>query len=156
VNKSQENWPDTQLSLSTATPSLGGAPPKLTTLKIDYYQPRYYAEERLSDVECKAQILSLKSNSFLTHFKAEKSKKSRGFVSFRGRSSLNSKPTVEENGMDTENTVNVLSTTTEASMSSTSFAIPRRSTIDADVSFLFVSDSFYLQILMSYRANHTK
>lgn len=65
-----------------------------------------------------------------------KSKKSRGFVSFRGKSSLSSKPIAEEGGLNIDNTVNVLSTTTEASMSSSSFAIPRRSTIDADVSFL--------------------
>ena len=44
------------------------------------------------------------------------------------------------NGDDSEysdGTINVLSTQTEASMSSTSFSIPRRSTIDADVSSFF-------------------
>ncbi len=147
MNKSQENWPDTQLSLSTATPSLGGAPPKLTTLKIDYYQPRSYIQRDLSDLECRAEDLSLASKHFCLNAVSYKSKKSRGFVSFRGRSSLKSKPTVEESEIDTENTVNVLSTTAEASMSSTSFAIPRRSTIDADVSFLF----FSFQILSTYK-----
>ncbi|CAF1088362.1 unnamed protein product [Rotaria sordida] len=38
VNKSQENWSDTQFSLSTATPSLGGAAPKLATLKVNCRQ----------------------------------------------------------------------------------------------------------------------
>lgn len=41
------------------------------------------------------------------------------------------------------NTINVLATQTDASMSSSNFAIPRRSTIDADVSLsvLFLVDS---------------
>jgi hypothetical protein len=154
VNQSQENWPDAQLSLSTATPSLGGAPPKLTTLKIDYYQPRYSHDR--SDALEEAEDFCLRAKSGFLSSASRQSKKSRGFSSFRARSSLNSKQIVEENGLDTQNAVNVLSTTTEASMSSTSFAIPRRSTIDADVSFLFFSDSFYLQILISHRANHIK
>lgn len=62
-------------------------------------------------------------------------------MSFRARSSLNSKEIAEENedSSETERTVNVLGTNTEASMSSSSFAIPRRSTIDADVSSLISS-----------------
>ncbi len=43
----------------------------------------------------------------------------------------------EKETADEENIVNVLSTTAEASMSSTSFAIPRPATIDADVSVHF-------------------
>lgn len=68
---------------------------------------------------------------------APRSKKAKGFVSFRGRSALASKQLSEddEDYDKTPNTVNVLSTTTEASMSSSSFAIPRRATIEADVSF---------------------
>ncbi|CAF3641616.1 unnamed protein product [Rotaria sordida] len=38
INKSQENWSDTQFSLSTATPSLGGSAPKLATLKVNNRQ----------------------------------------------------------------------------------------------------------------------
>ena len=72
---------------------------------------------------------------------AMQTKKSRGFVSFRGRSSLKSKAVNEESGI---NTVNVLSTTTEVSMSSTSFAIPRRSTIDADVNYNFSIEDYLL------------
>ena len=69
---------------------------------------------------------------------APRSRRAKGFVSFRGRSALTSKPFSEddEDHDRAQNTVNVLSTTTEASMSSSSFAIPRRATIEADVSFL--------------------
>ncbi|UJR33431.1 hypothetical protein I4U23_020876 [Adineta vaga] len=131
VNKSQENWVDTQLSLSTATPSLGGTPPKLNTLKIDYYRPRYNYR---NDYDCLAESgLEQASNlcyAGLDEAPRAASKKSKAFVSFRGRSDLNLKKTSEES--ENPNTVNVLSTTTEASMSSSSFAIPRRSTIEAD------------------------
>ncbi len=136
MNQSQENWPDTQLSLSTATPSLGGAPPKLTTLKIDYYQPRYIHHQSY-DYDRLSEDMHLQAVELCGAAAPMKSKKSKGFVRLRARSVFHSKPNIEEEGWDTENTVNVLSTTTEASMSSTSFAIPRRSTINADVSFLF-------------------
>jgi hypothetical protein len=154
VNKSQENWTDAQLSLSTATPSLGGAPPKLTTLKIDYYRPSYN-HYQLNDfdendydraIECR-RVACVQASPI-------RLKKLRGFPSFRARSSLNSKPIAEEKELNTENIVNVLSTTTEASMSSSSFSIPRRSTIDADVSF---DCSNYLKLIISsHRVNHTK
>jgi hypothetical protein len=144
VNKSQENWPDAQLSLSTATPSLGGAPPKLTTLKIDYYHPHYDYDRlaTLNDSSQESSMMYLRSAGLCESTSpALQSKKSKGFVSFRGRSSLSSKQILEDD-QTTTNTVNVLSTTAEASMSSTSFTIPRRSTIDADVSLLLFSDSF--------------
>ncbi|CAF0995433.1 unnamed protein product [Adineta steineri] len=134
VNKSQENWPDTQLSLSTATPSLGGAPPKLNTLKVTYYQPRYNNYQDYDSLKDGAQYLTAAglSECGLVESSARKSRKSKPFASFRGRSSLNPKNILEEDEDETSNAVNVLSTTTEASMSSSSFAIPRRSTIDAD------------------------
>jgi hypothetical protein len=134
VNKSQENWPDAQLSLSTATPSLGGAPPKLTTLKINYYQPSYNRFSDYDRLAAESELCEKADHFCLQSAPLRESKKSKGFVSLRGRLSLNSKRIVEEDEEATSNTVNVLSTTTEASMSSSSFAIPRRSTIDADVS----------------------
>ncbi|CAF4255353.1 unnamed protein product, partial [Adineta steineri] len=134
VNKSQENWPDTQLSLSTATPSLGGAPPKLSTLKVTYYQPRYNNcrnnNHFIDENECVKRING--STSRVSESSGRRFMNSDMFASVRGRSSLNSKNILEEDEEETSNTVNVLSTTTEASMSSSSFAIPRRSTIDAD------------------------
>ncbi|CAF4303630.1 unnamed protein product, partial [Adineta steineri] len=134
INKSQENWPNTQLSLSTATPSLGGAPPKLNTLKVTYYQPHYNNYQNYSHSYDQKLCLADAglSECGLVESSARKSRKSKPFASFRGRSSLNSKNILEEDEDETSNTVNVLSTTTEASMSSSSFAIPRRSTIDAD------------------------
>lgn len=61
--------------------------------------------------------------------------KTRSFA-LRGRKQLETK---EESSLiedeEEANTVNVLETKTEASMSSASFAIPRRATIEADVSF---------------------
>ncbi|CAF1067205.1 unnamed protein product [Rotaria sordida] len=55
------------------------------------------------------------------------------FRSFRGKSTLAYDPTIEdEDDDDAETKVNVLASKTEASMSSTSFVIPRRSTIDSD------------------------
>lgn len=61
------------------------------------------------------------------------SKSSRKQLSFRGRTKLNSyDPTIEDDE-ETPEYVNVLQTTAEASLSSSSFAIPRRATIEADV-----------------------
>ena len=113
------------MSLSTATPSLGGAPPKLATWKIGYETPRY---DRLSVLESQSVMLCAESRQF--------SKRS-SFMRPRAKTSLSSNGIFGEDEEDKEisNTVNVLATQTEASMSSTSFAIPRRSTVDADVSF---------------------
>ncbi|CAF1298264.1 unnamed protein product [Adineta ricciae] len=158
TNKSQENWIDAQLSLSTAKPSLGGAPPKLSTLKIEYYQPRYESrsydcallDEGLCDMK-----YSL-STSGLAAEEVPRSRKAKGFVSFRGRSALASKPLSEddEDYDRAQNIVNVLSTTTEASMSSSSFAIPRRATIEADgkphkvtIAVLDLSSSFVYTVV---------
>ncbi|CAF4769327.1 unnamed protein product, partial [Rotaria socialis] len=131
VNRSQENWHDANFSLSTATPSLGGTPPKLSTLKIDYYKPSpptYHRPTR------KIQAVVMDRGESLDAIELQcaslYSKRSKGaFRSFRGKSSLNYDPTIEENNEAAETQVNVLTSTTEASMSSTSFVIPRRSTI---------------------------
>ncbi|CAF3804223.1 unnamed protein product [Rotaria sp. Silwood1] len=137
VNKSQENWHNTNFSLSTATPSLGGTPPKLNTLKVDYYKPpiTYYsptlASRTLSCNDYDRVNCEMKSESL-------PKKRSKGaFRSFRGKSSLAYDPTIEdEDDESVETKVNVLTSKTEASMSSSSFVIPRRSTIDSDVSIL--------------------
>ncbi|CAF1452317.1 unnamed protein product [Rotaria sordida] len=121
VNKSQENWPDIQLSLSTATPSLGGVPPKLATLKIGYEVP-YYDYDRTHNL-CATGLLESSASSL---------KKSSGFMRMRAQTSLASSSLEETNERQPSNMVNVLAAQTEASMSSTSFAIPRRTTIDAD------------------------
>ena len=141
VNQSQENWSDVQLSLSTATPSLGGALPKLATLKIGYEVPRYnYDYDR---VGCAS--VQLKSASFM-------SRKALPMMRMRAQTSLGS--SVRSDGEDDKSSelVNVLATETEASMSSASFNIPRRATIDADVSLLFL----YSISSFSSRVNHTK
>ncbi|CAM4962810.1 unnamed protein product [Rotaria socialis] len=134
VNRSQENWHDANFSLSTATPSLGGTPPKLSTLKIDYYKPSpptYHRPTRKSQAVVMDRGESL--DAIELQCASLYSKRSKGaFRSFRGKSSLNYDPTIEENNEAAETQVNVLTSTTEASMSSTSFVIPRRSTIDSD------------------------
>lgn len=156
---------NTQLSLSTATPSLGGAPPKLMTLKIGYYYPRSPIDDDLFMVtgsvhRLKGLALEMDSCMALQSCSIDGigvEKKPRRAPSFRERTSLSSKNTAEEDHSHKTNVVNVLSTTAEAGMSSTSFAIPRRSTIDADVS---VHSSTHRDILfslfLSNRANHTK
>ncbi|CAF1467830.1 unnamed protein product [Adineta steineri] len=126
INKSQENWTDVQLSLSTATPSLGGAVPKLGTLKIGYLVPRYNSYrspkfEMMDDLYEEAETHCLKAASF--------SSKSLGFSKRRARTTLNS---IETDELEAPGTINVLASQTEASMSSSSFTIPRRATIDAD------------------------
>ena len=109
------------------------------TWKIDYYRPQYnYHQSSDYDRLGKLDELCLQSSALCDMGSAEfssVSKKSKRFMSLRGRSSLSSKQIIEEEeDHSAANTVNVLSTTAEASMSSTSFTIPRRSTIDADVS----------------------
>jgi len=122
MNKSQENWPDVQLSLSTAIPSLGGAPPKLATLKIDYEKPSYNRRGLSPGVEFFKEATLCKSTRFAVPRRMLAS------------TSLNSSTLSEEDEEQSLSTINVLAAQTEASMSSTSFAIPRKSTIDADVS----------------------
>jgi hypothetical protein len=117
-----------QLALSTATPSLGGALPKLVTLKIGYEEPHYYS--RGANVSA-AGFGSMETSTL--------SRKSRQLMSIRPTMSLLSHTLNEEDEEQSPSTINVLATQTEASMSSTSFTIPRRSTIDADVSFFVFS-----------------
>ena len=88
--------------------------------------------DKLDELVARSEELNFSAQLFSAS--ATSMRKSRRLPSFRGRSSLSSKDVVEEDHSHTIDTVNVLSTTTEAGMSSTSFAIPRRSTIDADVS----------------------
>jgi hypothetical protein len=124
-----------QLSLSTATPSLGGALPKLKTLKLGYEIP--YNERHVVQMQSASRSMSFGSSMF------DEIKSS---VLNRAKLNLFSSSNEEDgNQYDLPNTINVLATKTEASMSSTSFAIPRRSTIDADVSFIFFFSSFDIQ-----------
>lgn len=133
MNRSQENWPDVQLSLSTATPSLGGAPPKLATLKIGYEVSR---DIRYISTYSKPQYLA--AAGFMDECSSLRRSKSFGLTKMKARSTLSSSALGEEKEEEQSSpTINVLAAQTEASMSSTSFAIPRRSTIDADVSSLF-------------------
>ncbi|CAF3019854.1 unnamed protein product [Rotaria sp. Silwood2] len=122
VNKSQENWSDAQFSLSTATPSLGGAAPKLATLKVNCRQYHGVPQRVMSSY---AGGISAMSTSF--------SKTSRKLSDVREQTSLISSASSYNDDEDTSRSiVNVLGSKAEMSFSSTSFTIPRRSTIDAD------------------------
>ena len=57
----------------------------------------------------------------------------RGVPQMRARRRLSTSHSNSDGDDDDDNTINVLSTRTETSMSSTSFSIPRRTTIEADV-----------------------
>jgi len=131
VNQSQENWIDVQLALSTAKPSLGGTPPKLNTLRVNYYTPpvRHYDYDRIAPQSLALEDCALESSMMLKS--ARLMSKSRSFA-LRGRKQLESKEESSLVDEDEPNMVNVLETKTEASMSSASFAIPRRATIEAD------------------------
>ena len=159
VNKSGENWSDVQLSLSTATPSLGGTPPKLATLRVGYYQPpapsypsggaSYLMASGLMDDmdECRREDAPSR---------ALEKRKSAKSMSFRARTSLRSQSIEESCEYESpESTVNVLAAKTEASMSSASFSIPRRSTIAADVSSS-CSLTKHRRHSSSHRASHTR
>ena len=111
------------------------------TLKVNYYQPTYHRKEdfcysAMAGEAEEADDVKYLCAAGLGGIDSVPSRKRKGFASFREQSSLNSK-SVDGRTTGAENTVNVLSTTAEASMSSTSFAIPRRATIDADVSIHF-------------------
>ncbi|UJR08438.1 hypothetical protein I4U23_012708 [Adineta vaga] len=121
INQSQENWSDVQLSLSTAMPSLGGALPKLATMKIGYGIPDYY-RRRSSSTD--APTSCLKSAS-----KYQK----KSFTLSKTRSHTYDKSCYESDADDkSSNSINILATQTEVSMSSASFTILRRATINAD------------------------
>lgn len=121
MNRSHENWSDVQLSLSTATPSLGGALPKLATLKINFETEQFRFASR-----SKRSAFSL-STSF-----SNASASGRQISSMSARQSLSPDSRYDEES-EFDGKINVLATETEASMSSTNFTIPRRSTIEADV-----------------------
>lgn len=148
MNQSQENWPDVQVSLSTATPSLGGALPKLATLKIGYEVVRYnYDYDRLGGHPSSIRPVSA----------SKRSAKTSGFMSLRPRLSLSLSDTREQDEEKLTDSVNVLATETEAGMSSSSFTIPRRATIDSDVSLFFVrSFSSFKHFFLFPRVNHIK
>jgi hypothetical protein len=76
----------------------------------------------------------LRAAGFLSTSGASFSRQAKKTSRMLAFSSLNSSEVAEDDEQYSSNTINVLATKTEASMSSTSFAIPRRSTIDADVS----------------------
>lgn len=132
VNQSQENWPDTQFSLSTATPSLGGSPPKLNTLKINYYQPPPPRRPDLNYVPYSVSPCSDGFDEAELHGGIKMNSKKKTNMSLRQRTTLSSESIVEDSYINSDDTVNVLSTTTQASMSSSSFNIPRRCTIESD------------------------
>ena len=146
-----------QLSLSTATPSLGGVLPKLGTLKIGYFTPRI-DYDRFND-QSRSNALCLMDSPASSALRMDTCSKRSMSMSFRARSSLNPKKISEEEEdySEAERTVNMLGTKTEASMSSSSFAIPRRSTIDADVSaFIAGRLSSSNQVRSLLRANRIK
>ena len=124
------------MSLSTATPSLGGALPKLATLKIGYEVVRYDHDYD--------RYRGLESARFMSASKSMK--KSFGLPSLRPRLSFASSGVTEEDEEKSTNSVNVLAAETEAGMSSSSFTIPRRATIDADVSSSLISSTFTIII----------
>jgi hypothetical protein len=113
--------------LSTATPSLGGALQKLATLKIGYEVPHYNYDRVFTQCSKSASFLGV----------GLMSRKSLPYKKMRAQTSLSSNGLSKQDGNESSELVNVLATETEASMSSTSFNIPRRATIDADVSLFF-------------------
>ncbi|CAF3845759.1 unnamed protein product [Rotaria sp. Silwood1] len=122
VNKSQENWSDTQFSLSTATPSLGGAAPKLATLKVNCRQHHGVPE----------RFMKSSADGIYT-IGASFNRASRKLSNVREQTSLTSSAHSYNDDEDmSQSVVNVLGSKAEMSFSSTSFTIPRRSTIDAD------------------------
>ncbi|CAF3952179.1 unnamed protein product, partial [Rotaria sordida] len=122
VNKSQEDWSDTQFSLSTSTPSLGGAAPKLATLKVNCRQYHAIPQRSMSSVPGSIPTIG-----------ASFSRTSRKLSNVREQTSLISSASSYNDDEDTsQSIVNVLGSKAEMSFSSTSFTIPRRSTINAD------------------------
>ncbi|CAF2613652.1 unnamed protein product [Rotaria sp. Silwood2] len=114
-------------------PSLGGTPPKLNTLKIDYYKPSFTYERRIPQSKTlELDHCELRACGLIDEGVSEKSKRN-AFRSARSKSLLGYDPTIEDADEESAATeVNVLISKTEASISSSSFVIPRRSTIDSD------------------------
>ncbi|CAF3374423.1 unnamed protein product [Rotaria sp. Silwood1] len=113
--------------------SLGGAPPKLSTLKINYYKPPVTYSKRTLRAET-VDMDDCVHVQCLLDVQSESIRRSKGaFKSYRGKSSLADDLTIENQDEEyAKAQVNVLASKTEASMSSTGFVIPRQSTIDSD------------------------
>ncbi|CAF1011597.1 unnamed protein product [Didymodactylos carnosus] len=124
TNKSNENWINAHFSLSTATPSLGGTPPKLSTLNVNYKQPYYRPSSRDYYADCA-------SAESVTFYKQSK-KVSRLLpkVSMRRNSNAYDREAILEN--DDEDEVGILVSKAETGLSSTNFTIPRSATIECD------------------------
>ena len=111
------------MSLSTARPSLSGVPPKLATLKIDYKRSSYRAARNIyKSAENDLDFAPVRSSAIQCRS-----------LRLTTALSTDSVSLLDENNLPTQSTINVLAAQTEPSMSSTSFAIPRQSTIEADV-----------------------
>ena len=147
MNKSQENWSDAQFSLSTATPSLGGAAPKLTTLKVNSRQYR---------TTPRSPMLSWGSGTSPMHVSSMS--RARNVTEMRDMTSLNIGTAWGDDEEDPlRNISNALETQAEMTFSSTNFIISRRSSIDADVSIYYCSSlhtDFSLNFYIIERVNH--
>eukprot|EP01112_Ceratiomyxa_fruticulosa_P015454 TRINITY_DN4543_c0_g1_i1.p1 TRINITY_DN4543_c0_g1~~TRINITY_DN4543_c0_g1_i1.p1 ORF type:complete len:532 (+),score=129.91 TRINITY_DN4543_c0_g1_i1:291-1886(+) len=112
-NFSGENWRDAFFSLSTASPLLGGSPPSLTTCHVSFFDNVVHATRSLQwNSNARNHMLD-----FQTQFTNDNPIYSRE----GGEESLNAPPTV-----------NTLTATATSTMSSTSFNIQRKSTIESD------------------------
>ncbi|PRP84046.1 hypothetical protein PROFUN_08508 [Planoprotostelium fungivorum] len=118
-----EDWKEVQLSLSTAAPASSAVAPELTTRTIRYYVPVRYP--RRNRAVSTADMCMKESVSVLEDKKATKSKKS---MSRRAEK----EEECDESEEDAEPEMEVQTATARSNTMSTTFDIPRRSTIDSD------------------------
>jgi len=115
TNDSLDDWVDAQLALSTATPSVGGAPPTLTTKHVDIRVP-VYATDRSADY---GNVMM--SQSRVADFEEKKKeKKDKSEDSAGGGRGPRSQP------------LKVMTTSVQESAICASFSIPRKTTVLSD------------------------
>lgn len=119
----------------------------MTTLKVNY--PQYHGfEQNLQRLNHKAMMLESAAASF--------SMSSKKISNVRDRTSLSrSDYSYNEDEDASQNLVNVLGSKAEMSLSCASFSNPRRSTIDADVSFLLNTVRLYSSVFIYIKKGQT-
>jgi len=119
TNNSQDDWNDAPLALSTAQPSVGGAPPELTTKFVGFRQAVHYFQSSAgwSGKRNVQQAVSRVDN----------------FSPWSNDAVLQSEVAAGEDGLeDDEDKMQVMTSSVQESSICTSFTIPRKTTILSD------------------------
>jgi uncharacterized protein (TIGR02231 family) len=123
TNQTKEDWAKVNLSLSTATPSEGGSPPELPTLRVTWRENVHSSASDRLDIMAEAMGVNMLQTQNVVFSRPSSSSSS---------SSLSGGGSRAPKSIAPPPAVKVLTTTTLDNISSTNFTIPRAATILSD------------------------